>query len=101
MDETQRRKQAIQAGETDLTRWSDAKQLEPAWEARSVMTADFIAAGTRVLDIGCGAMKLERHLPYGATYQPCDVVARDNRTIVVDLNTQSLPVDAVKAADSS
>jgi hypothetical protein len=99
MDESERRKQTIEAGQTDLTRWSDPKQLEPAWEARAVMAADFIAAGTRILDIGCGAMKLERHLPFGAKYQPCDVVARDDRTIVVDLNTQDLPVDAVKAAD--
>lgn len=99
MDESQRRKHVIEAGQTDLTRWSDAKQLEPAWEARAVMAADFIAAGTRVLDIGCGAMKLERHLPFGASYQPCDVVARDARTIVVDLNTQDLPRDAVAAAD--
>jgi hypothetical protein len=99
MDESERRKQTIEAGQTDLTRWSDPKQLEPAWEARAVMAADFIAAGTRILDIGCGAMKLERHLPFGAKYQPCDVVARDDRTIVVDLNTQALPVEAVKAAD--
>jgi len=99
MDESERRKQTIEAGQTDLTRWADPKQLEPAWEARAVMAADFIAAGTRVLDIGCGAMKLERHLPFGAKYQPCDLVARDNRTIVADLNTQGLPVDAVKAAD--
>jgi hypothetical protein len=99
MDESERRKQTIETGQTDLTRWSDPRQLEPAWEARSVMAADFIAAGTRVLDIGCGAMKLERHLPFGAKYQPSDVVARDGRTIVVDLNAQPLPIEAVKAAD--
>lgn len=99
MDESERRKKVIEAGQTDLTRWSDAKQLEPAWEARAVVAADFIAAGTRVLDIGCGAMKLERHLPFGAAYQPCDVVARDARTIVADLNTQGLPRAAVEAAD--
>lgn len=99
MDETNRRKHVIETGQTDLTRWSDAKQLEPAWEARAVVASDFIAAGTRVLDIGCGAMKLERHLPFGATYQPCDVVARDDRTIVADLNTDPLPVKSVEAAD--
>jgi hypothetical protein len=99
MDEAQRRKQVIEAGQTDLTRWSDPKQLEPAWEGRAVVAADFIAAGTRVLDIGCGAMALERHLPFGATYQPCDIVARDARTIVADLNTQRLPAQAVADAD--
>ena len=42
MDESERRKKVIEAGQTDLTRWSDAKQLEPAWEARAVVAADFI-----------------------------------------------------------
>ncbi len=99
MDEAQRRKQVIEAGQTDLTRWSDPKQLEPAWEARAMTAANFIRAGTRVLDIGCGAMALERHLPFGAAYQPCDIVARDARTIVADLNANGLPLDAVAKAD--
>lgn len=99
MSETQRRKQVIENRETDLARWSDTRQLEPAWEARTVMAADFIPAGARVLDIGCGAMKLERHLPFACTYQPCDVVARDARTIVADLNKAPLPAGAAEAAD--
>ncbi len=99
MNESERRKQVIENRETDLARWSDARQLEPAWEARAVTAADFVPAGARVLDIGCGAMKLERHLPFGCTYQPCDVVARDARTIVADLNKEPLPADAVAAAD--
>lgn len=99
MDETQRRKQVIEARQTDVARWSDPKQLEPAWEARAVVAADLIPAGSRVLDIGCGAMALERHLPFGAAYQPCDIVARDQRTIVADLNTQDIPRTAIGAAD--
>lgn len=99
MDEILRRKQIIEARQTDLARWSDPKQLEAAWEARAVAAGDWIHAGTRVLDIGCGAMALERHLPFGATYQPCDLVARDARTIVVDLNAQGLPAAAVSQAD--
>ena len=99
MDEFQRRKQTIEARQTDVARWSDPKQLEPAWEARAVMAADFIRAGTRVLDIGCGAMALERHLPFGCAYAPCDIVARDARTTVVDLNAQGIPAPQVAAAD--
>ncbi len=99
MDETRRRKQIIEARETDFTRWSDPKQLEPAWEARAVMAADLIPAGTRVLDIGCGAMALERHLPLGCAYVPSDIIARDERTIVTDLNTQGIPTAAVAGAD--
>lgn len=99
MDEAQRRKQVIEAGASDLARWSDPKQLEPAWEARAMTAANFVQAGTRVLDIGCGAMALERHLPFGATYQPCDIVARDARTVVADLNAGGLPLAAVAKAD--
>jgi hypothetical protein len=99
MDEALRRKQVIEAGKTDLARWSDPKQLEPAWEARAMTAANFIPAGTRVLDIGCGAMALERHLPLGCTYQPSDIVARDARTIVADLNAGGLPHDTVASAD--
>lgn len=99
MDETQRRRQLIDERQTDLARWSNPKQLEPAWEARAVVAADHIAAGLRILDIGCGAMALERRLPIGCVYTPCDVVARDARTIVADLNTQGVPRAAVAAAD--
>lgn len=99
MDETERRKQVIESRRTDVARWSDPKQLEPAWEARAVAAADLIAAGTRVLDIGCGAMALERYLPFGSHYAPCDIVARDQRTIVADLNTGDIPRAAVSAAD--
>jgi hypothetical protein len=99
MDEILRRKQVIEALQTDLARWSDPKQLEAAWEARAVVAGDWILAGTRVLDIGCGAMALERHLPFGSVYQPCDIVARDARTIVADLNAEGLPATAVGEAD--
>lgn len=99
MNEAERRKQVIEARETDLRRWSDPAQLEAAWEARSRAAADFVPAGTRLLDIGCGAMALERHLPFGCRYQPCDVVARDARTIVADLNGGGIPAAAVAASD--
>lgn len=36
-------------------------------------------------------MALERSLPAGCTYQPCDVVARDERTLVCDFNAGEFP----------
>lgn len=99
MDEAERRKQVIGAGESDITRWSDPTQLEPAWDARAAVAANLIPAGTRVLDIGCGAMALERYLPYACTYQPSDIVARDARTVVADLNAGGPPLEAVGRAD--
>lgn len=90
-DETERRKQAIAAKQTDYTRWADPRNLEAAWEARAALVARYVPAGSTVLDIGCGAMALERHLPAGSRYLPCDLVARDARTRVCDLNRGELP----------
>jgi hypothetical protein len=99
LDEAERRKRVIAAGRTDLERWADPARLEAMWQARSVLAADLVPAGSRVLELGCGAMTLERGLAFGCSYQPCDVVARDARTIVVDLNTDGIPGNAVAACD--
>jgi len=99
MDEAERRKRVIANGQTDLERWADPVQLEAMWQARSVLAADLVPAGSRVLELGCGAMTLERSLPFGCSYQPCDVVARDERTIVTDLNTHGVPEAALAACD--
>ncbi len=96
-DEVSRRKQAIENRETDITRWADQKQLEAAWNGRAQFAAQWIPCGARVLDIGCGAMALEKYLPAGCSYQPCDVVARDERTIVCDLNHSKVPSYAAQA----
>ena len=62
---------------TDFDRWSNAASLEPAWDQRAEVAAGFVPAGSRVLDLGCGRMALKRFLPTGCTYQPCDLIARD------------------------
>ena len=98
-NEIDRRKQVIKDQRSDVERWANPAQLEAAWEARAVFAADFVPAGSHVLDIGCGAMKLERHLPFGCSYVPSDVVRRDDRTIVGDLNENGIPEQAVADAD--
>jgi hypothetical protein len=99
MDEIERRKSVIAARETDVERWRDPKQLEAAWEARAVVAAQLIPPGMRVADIGCGAMRLEAHLRFGCTYAPSDVVKRDDRTVVIDLNAGAIPDDFLGNAD--
>ena len=47
-NEFDRRKQTIEARETDYTRWSDPRNLEAAWELRSVRVADYLGAGSCV-----------------------------------------------------
>jgi hypothetical protein len=38
------------AGKTDRARWSDPNSLEPNWDARAELAAQFIPGGTRVLE---------------------------------------------------
>lgn len=88
-----------QARKTDRARWSDPASLEAAWDARAELAARFVPAGARVLDLGCGKMALRRFLPYGCTYRGCDLVARDEETIVSDFNAGQFPTEAASAVD--
>jgi len=84
---------------TDNARWSDPSSLEPAWDARAQLAAQFIPAGARVLDLGCGKMSLQHFLPHGCSYRGCDLVARDAQTIVCDFNMGQFPTEAATYAD--
>ncbi|HLZ76338.1 class I SAM-dependent methyltransferase [Phenylobacterium sp.] len=86
-----RRRAVIAARATDRPRWEDPAQLEPAWDQRAARAAAYIPRGAAVLDLGCGAMALERFLPMGCRYQPCDLTARDARTLVKDFNAGEFP----------
>ncbi len=90
-DEIERRKAVVAAQATDVDRWSQRGSFAPAWAYRAGLAAQMIPAYAKVLDIGCGAMDLERVLPEGCQYQPSDLVARDERTIVCDLNAGQFP----------
>jgi hypothetical protein len=89
-----RRKQTsdlIIARKSDLARWMELGNLKSAWASRARRAAALIHSGDRVLDLGCGAMDLEAELPDGATYCPVDLVSRDARTLICDLNSGQLP----------
>ncbi len=87
------------ASVTDMARWSKSSSLLSEWDGRARIAATLIPAGASVLDIGCGKMALEQSLPFGCTYQPCDLVARDPRTIVCDLNSGEFPDAAAAKAN--
>jgi len=92
------REQAL-ARQTDMARWSDPASLEPAWDARAEAAAGFVAAGTRVLDLGCGNMSLQQFLPFGCSYRGCDLVSRDSETFVCDFNKGQFPTEAAAESD--
>jgi hypothetical protein len=76
---------------TDKARWSEPGNLATQWDARAAMAAEWIPGGTHVLDMGAGAMALGTLLKPGCTYQPADVVARNERCLVADLNRGEFP----------
>jgi hypothetical protein len=87
------------AGQTDRERWSNPASFETAWDGRAQLAAQFVPAGSRVLDLGCGQMALKRFLPLGCGYCGCDLVARDATTVVCDFNAGQFPTEAARAAD--
>jgi hypothetical protein len=76
---------------TDTARWAQVENLATQWDARAAMAAEWIPAGSRVLDVGAGAMTLGSLLEPGCTYQPADVVERRPGCFVVDMNRREFP----------
>lgn len=76
---------------TDTQRWARLDSLATQWDARAAMAAEWIPGGSRVLDVGAGAMALGSVLKPGCTYQPADVVERRPGCLVVDLNRGEFP----------
>jgi hypothetical protein len=60
------------------------------WPERARFAARFVRPGLRILDLGCGAMTVERVFAPSA-YLPVDLVRRDARTRLLDLNQAALP----------
>jgi hypothetical protein len=82
---------------TGAAPWPQAP--EPAHDAGAQLAAQFIPAGARVLELGCGRMALKRFLPHGCEYRGCDLIAREPDTIVCDLNAEEFPTQAAAEAD--
>jgi len=76
---------------TDTARWARMDSLATQWDSRAAMAAEWIPDGSRVLDVGAGAMALGSVLSPRCTYQPADVVERRPGCFVVDLNRREFP----------
>lgn len=77
-------------GQTDYERWSQIENLRPEWDARTRQIASLVSPGSRVIEFGAGRQSLKDFLPSNCQYQGSDLVARDEHTIVCDLN-QAFP----------
>jgi len=72
--------------------------LNTKWERRTRLAAEWLQDAAVVADIGCGLMALEAFLPASTRYLPMDVVPRDARTLVFDLNKDPIPAVDCDAA---
>ncbi len=76
---------------SDAVHWANPNNLHDAWSYRSERAASYVPGGATVLDVGCGKMMIEKMLPENCRYIPSDLVSRDERTIVCDLNSGEYP----------
>jgi len=78
---------AREIGEPLMVRWNDLDaDAGEQWDLRGAAAAEWLSAASSIADLGCGAMNLEHHLDISQTYVPVDVVRRNDRTLVLDLN---------------
>jgi hypothetical protein len=81
---------------TDKRRWATVSQEIPPWDDRNCLIATFIPDGSSVVDLGCGAQTMRRHLKPGCTYQPCDVIQSSPDVIHCNFNSGVYPVLPMK-----
>jgi hypothetical protein len=80
-------REAFAAGVPLLVRWANMpSDTYDRWSKRAALAAKFLDTAESVVDIGCGAMVLERYLKATQTYIPVDLAMRDSRTCVINLN---------------
>ncbi len=70
--------------------WSSPAEFDETWKRRIQVMASYIRGPGRVADFGCGPMWLKSFLPAGNTYLGIDSFRRDEHTLVLDLNRDSL-----------
>ena len=76
---------------SDVERWTESANLDPAWERRAQIVGRFVPVGSQVLDLGAGREALARYIPESCTYTPADLVRRSERTVVADVNRGEFP----------
>ena len=90
---------AIREKRTLIERWTalEAAEARP-WSRRAAFAAEYLRDQPAVADFGCGTMTLAALLQPHQRYIPLDLVARDPRTLICDLNLQPPPETGATAA---
>jgi hypothetical protein len=77
---------------THKRRWKKVSQNpEPHWDWRNKIISGLVPGGSSVLDLGCGAQTLRRHLDPTCRYQPSDVIVSTPDVIFCDFNAGVYP----------
>jgi hypothetical protein len=97
--ELARRRAAVAAGATDVTRWLDETQYEAGWQARAGRAVELAKGARWVCDIGCGPQFLRGLLPPGSVYLPADLRRWTPDTAEIELNAGRLPVRYLELSD--
>lgn len=83
---------AISSQSTILSRWLNlSSEKTDHWMHRAKQAILLLGEAQSVVDLGCGTMAIEPLLSKGVRYIPVDVVRRDERTLIVDLNHKIFP----------
>lgn len=81
----------IEKETTDCGRWSRWSSLAGDADIRAGLAGQFVPEKMTVLDAGAGLMLLRDYIPESCTYIPLDIVARNRKCIVADLNQKQYP----------
>lgn len=84
--------------EHELDSLADKRRMSPKWVERAEMVASLVPQGLSIIDIGCGAMHLER-LARPRLYRPIDRHVWDERTLVIDLSRQPIPAEWLEGCE--
>lgn len=93
-------RRAREQGVPVMALWADLPEgLGQIWERRTALAGSWLAGAAAVADVGCGTMDLERWLEPSQHYHAVDVVPRDARTLVLNLNDPA-DLERLPAADA-
>lgn len=91
--ESQRVSELRALKKSDTQRWSRADAMHTNWEERTIRLSKYINKNSNVVEFGAGSAILKDVLDKTITYQPVDIIKRQENYLVCDLNKNPLSID--------